>query len=348
MCVIAQDIGVHYLGLLRYVAIRASLIIPSVLILYTLVFIILRVLPGNPILAALGTKSIPPEQLKALEHQLGLDKPLIVQYFDYLYKALHGDLGTSLVIRGRPIIADIKERFPATLELTIAGFVVSLGIGLLLGSLAAARKDTKVDTAVRILGAIVYTLFIPWLGLMLQLLFGVWLHILPVSGRIDPTVGLKQITGLYILDSILTRNWAALKSSIEHIILPSLTLGLVLSGPYIRLLRNNMVIALESNFTIAYVARGIKDRKILWYAFRNAIIPVVTYAGLQFALLLGGAVLTETTFNWPGIGTYLVEKVQYRDYPAIQAVVLIFAVLVGIISLIVDLIYALLDPRVRY
>jgi peptide/nickel transport system permease protein len=340
--------GVFLLGLLRYVAVRALLIIPSVLILYTLVFLILRVLPGNPILAALGTKSIPPEQLKALEHQLGLDKPLIVQYFDYLWNALHGDFGTSLVIRGRSIATDIKERFPATLELTIAGFTVSLLIGLATGAIAAARRDTKLDTAMRIFGAIVYTLFIPWLGLMLQLVFGVWLHLLPVSGRIDPTVGLKPITGLYILDSIIERNWAALKSSVEHIILPAFTLGLVLSGPYTRLLRNNMVIALESNYTMAYIARGVRERKVLWHAFRNAIIPVVTYAGLQFALLLGGAVLTETTFDWPGIGTYLVEKVQYRDYPAIQAVVLIFAVLVGVISLIVDIIYALLDPRVRY
>lgn len=336
------------MSLARYVAVRALLIIPTVLILYTLVFLILRILPGDPVMAALGTKNIPPEQLEAIRHELGLDKPLYVQYFSYIWGMLHGDFGTSMIIRGRPIAQDIIERLPATIELAVAGMTVSLLIGLSLGALAAAKKDTIVDAALRVFGSITYTLFIPWLGLLLQLLFAIKLDLLPVSGRIDPRVELETVTGFYILDAIITRNAVALKDCIAHIILPAVTLGLVLSGPYLRLLRNHMVIALESNYVMAYRARGVRERKILWHAFRNAIIPVVTYAGLQFALLLGGAVLTETTFDWPGIGTYLVEKVQYRDYPAIQAVVVVFAFFVGLISLIVDLIYSLVDPRVRY
>jgi len=336
------------LGLARYVAVRGALIIPSVLILYTIAFIILRILPGNPILAVLGTKNIPPEQLRALEHQLGLDKPLYVQYFDYLWRALHGDFGQSLVIRGRPIAADLASRLPATIELAVAGLFVSLVLGLGTGLVAGLRRDTKIDTAMRIYGALTYTLFIPWLGLMFQLVFSVWLHWLPVSGRIDPRVHLRTITGLYLLDSLLTGNWAAFKSALAHIVLPALTLGIVLSGPYTRLLRNNLAVVLDSNFILAYRAHGVREKRITWHAFRNAIIPVVTYAGLQFALLLGGAVLTETTFDWPGVGTYLVEKIQYRDYPAIQAVILVFALIVGLISLIVDIIYAYLDPRIRY
>jgi len=336
------------LGLARYIAIRGALIIPSVLILYTIAFIILRILPGNPILAVLGTKNIPPTQLKALEHQLGLDKPLYVQYFDYLWKALHGDFGQSLVIRGRPIAADLAARLPATIELAVAGLIVSLGLGLATGLVAGLRRDTKIDTAMRVYGALTYTLFIPWLGLMFQLIFAVWLHWLPVSGRIDPRVNIKTITGFYLIDSLITGNWAAFKSALAHIVLPALTLGIVLSGPYTRLLRNNLAVILDSNFIMAYRAHGVREKKITWHAFRNAIIPVVTYAGLQFALLLGGAVLTETTFDWPGIGTYLVEKIQYRDYPAIQAVILVFALIVGIISLLVDIIYAYLDPRIRY
>ncbi len=336
------------MGLARYVAVRGALIIPSVLILYTIAFIILRILPGNPILAVLGTKNIPPEQLRALEHQLGLDKPLYVQYFDYLWRALHGDFGQSLVIRGRPIAADLAARLPATIELAVAGLIVSLGLGLATGLVAGLRRDTKIDTAMRVYGALTYTLFIPWLGLMFQLVFAVWLHWLPVSGRIDPRVNIKTVTGFYLIDAIITSNWAAFKSALAHIVLPALTLGIVLSGPYTRLLRNNLAVVLDSNFIMAYRAHGVREKRITWHAFRNAIIPVVTYAGLQFALLLGGAVLTETTFDWPGIGTYLVEKIQYRDYPAIQAVILVFALIVGLISLLVDIIYAYLDPRIRY
>ena len=336
------------MGLARYVAIRGALIIPSVLILYTIAFIILRILPGNPILAVLGTKNIPPEQLRALEHQLGLDKPLYVQYFDYLWRALQGDFGQSLVIRGRPIAADLAARLPATIELAVAGLIVSLGLGLATGLIAGLRRDTKIDTAMRVYGALTYTLFIPWLGLMFQLVFAVWLHWLPVSGRIDPRVNIKTITGFYLIDSLITGNWTAFKSALAHIVLPALTLGIVLSGPYTRLLRNNLAVVLDSNFIMAYRAHGVREKRITWHAFRNAIIPVVTYAGLQFALLLGGAVLTETTFDWPGIGTYLVEKIQYRDYPAIQAVILVFALIVGLISLLVDIIYAYLDPRIRY
>ncbi len=336
------------MGLLRYVAVRAALIVPSVLILYTIAFIILRVLPGNPIVAVLGTKNIPPEQLRALEHQLGLDKPLYVQYFEYLWNALHGDFGKSLVIRGRSIALDLRERLPATIELAVAALAVSLALGLSTGLVAGLRRGTRLDTAMRVYGSLTYTLFIPWLGLMLQLVFGVWLHLLPVSGRIDPQVNLHTVTGFYVLDAIITRNWAALKDVLAHLVLPAFTLGLVLSGPYTRLLRNNLAMVLDSKFVLAYRARGVRERRITLHAFRNAVIPVVTYAGLQFALLLGGAVLTETTFDWPGIGTYLVEKISYRDYPAIQAVILVFAVLVGVISLLVDIVYALLDPRIRY
>jgi len=335
-------------GLARYVAVRASLIIPTILILYTLVFIVLRILPGNPIIAALGTKNIPPEQLRQLEHQLGLDKPLWVQYFDYLWNVLHGDFGKSLVIRGRSITQDIVERLPATIELSIFALFISLGIGILTGLVASIKRDTVIDKALRVFGAATYALFIPWIGLMLQLFFSIWLNLLPVSGRIDPSVNLRVVTGFYILDSIITGNWAALKSALSHIILPAFTLGLVLSGPYTRLARNNMIKQLESNYVFAYFARGVRKGKVIRHAFRNALIPIVTYAGLQFALLLGGAVLTETTFDWPGIGTYLVEKVAYRDYPAIQAVVIVFAFFVGLMSLVVDVLYAYLDPRVRY
>ncbi len=336
-------------GLISYIIVRALAIIPTILILYTIVFIILRILPGNPVLAVVGTKSLPPEELKHLMHMAGLDKPLYVQYFSYLWGVLHGDFGKTLAFpMGEPIIKYIKERFPATLELTIFGFLFSVIIGLVTGSIAAVKRGSKVDSAMRIYSIIAYTLFIPWFGMMLQYIFGVKLHILPVAGRIDPTVNLHVITGLYVLDSILTHNMAALKSSIEHLILPSLTLGVVLSGAYTRLLRNNLVDVLSMDFIRSYMARGVRDWKILVYAIKNAFLPVVTLMGLQFAILLGGAVLTETTFSWPGMGTFIVERISYRDYTSLQGAVIFFAFLVGIVSLIVDVIYALLDPRIKY
>ncbi len=336
------------MSLLRYLAVRAALIVPSILILYTIAFIVLRVLPGNPVLAVLGTKNIPEEKLRQLEEELGLNKPLWLQYLEYLWRVLHGDFGTSLVVEGRSIAADLRERLPATVELAVAGLLVSLALGLATGVAAGVRRGSRLDAAMRLYGSLTYTLFIPWLGLLLQLVFSVWLGLLPVSGRITPGRAPETITGLYVLDSILTRDWDALRDALAHLALPALTLGIVLSGPYTRLVRSSLSSVLESRFILAYRARGVRESRILRHALRNALIPVVTYAGLQFALLLGGAVLTETTFDWPGIGTYLVEKIQYRDYPAIQAVVIVFAGLVGLVSLVVDLVYALVDPRIRY
>ena len=225
---------------------------------------------------------------------------------------------------------------------------MSIIIGIFTGAYSAQKYNKPVDHMFRIYGIVTYSLFIPWFGMMLQYLFGVVLHALPTSGRIDPGLHLHTITGLYILDSIITGNWSALVSSLRHIILPSLTLGIVLSGAYTRLVRNNMVDVLSQDFIRSYHARGVTGWKITWYALKNAFIPVITLMGLQFAILLGGAVLTETTFSWPGMGTFLMERIDYRDYSSIQGTVIFIAIFIGVISLIVDIVYALLDPRVKY
>ncbi len=333
----------------RYILIRAILIIPTVLILYTIVFIILRIIPGNPVQAALGTRYIPEEQLQELMERHGLNKPLYEQYVEYLLGVIQLDFGESMVIEGREIWLDIKERFPATVELAVAGFLVSVFIGLVTGIIAALRKGSRVDVSLRIYSIVAYTLFIPWLGLMFQLVFGVWLGLLPTEGRIDRrNIQLEEVTGFYVLDSIITRNMDALVDVLEHLILPSLTLGIVLSGAYTRLVRANLSEVLNSDFIRSYRARGVRERRVLLHALRNSMVPIVTMMGLQMAILLGGAVLTETTFSWPGMGSYLVEKVQYRDYTAIQGVVVFYAFIVGLISLVVDVIYALIDPRIRY
>ncbi len=339
-------------GLGKYIVIRALLIIPMILILYTVVFFFLRILPGNPIMAVVGAKNIPPAELHHLEHLAGLDKPLWYQYFDYLGKVFTGNFGVTLASpSGVPVTNFIAQRFPATLELTLWAFFFSVLFGVITGAIAAKAKikhKTGTDTSMRLYSIIVYTLFIPWFGMMLQYFFGVYLHWLPTSGRIAPGMNLHTITGLYVLDSLLTGNWPAFVSSLKHIILPAITLGIVLSGAYTRLVRNNMVDVLSLDFIRSYFARGVEERRVMWYALKNAFIPVVTLMGLQFAILLGGAVLTETTFSWPGMGTFLLDRISYRDYTSIQGTVIFIAIFIGVVSMIVDIIYALLDPRVKY
>lgn len=335
-------------GLARYLALRALLILPTILILYTIIFIILRVIPGNPVLAALGTRYVPPEVIEEKMERLGLNKPLHVQYFEYLWGVLQGDFGESLTIEGRPIVDDLKYRIPATLELVLAGFAVSVLIGLATGVLAALRSGSKVDRGLRVYSIVAYTLFIPWLGSILILVFSVKLGWLPAGGRISGDVELERITGIYTLDAILTRNWTAFRDVLEHLILPAVTLGVVLSGAYTRVVRANLADVLSSDFIRAYRARGVREGRVLLYAMRNALIPVVTLMGLQLAILLGGAVLTETTYSWPGLGSYLYERITERDYTAIQGTVVVFAFMVGLMSLIVDAVYALIDPRIRY
>jgi peptide/nickel transport system permease protein len=335
------------LSLARYIAVRAALIIPTVLVLYTVVFVVMRVIPGDPVQAALGVHYVPPEQLDEIRRRLGLDKPLYVQYFEYLAGLLRGDFGESMIFEGRSVWEDIKDRFPATLELAVAGFTVSVIIGFVTGSIAAL-KGGVVDRAMRLYGIIAYTLFIPWLGIMLQYVFSVKLKLLPSGGRIDPRVGLEEVTGFYIIDSIITGNLPALVSTLEHLVLPALTLGIVLSGAYTRIVRVHLSEVLRSEVAMAYRARGVSEGRVLLHSIRLSLIPIVTLMGLQFALLLGGAVLTETTFSWPGLGSFLVERVQYRDYTAVQGAVVFFAFMVGIVSLVVDVIYAVIDPRIRY
>lgn len=336
-------------GLLRYIIIRAGLLIPTILVLYTVVFIVLRVLPGDPILAVIGTRYVPPEQIEALRRLAGLDKPLYEQYVSYLLNVLRLDFGVTLgAPQGVPVSSYIKLRFPATLELTIYAFAASVLIGVATGFLASMRRGGFIDNSIRLYSIVAYTLFIPWFGMMLQYVFGVKLHILPTGGRISPGVHVDSITGLYTIDAILTGNLEALIDALSHLVLPSLTLGIVLSGAYTRLVRNNMVDVLEMDFVRSYRARGVREWKVYLYAFKNAFIPTLTFMGLQFAILLGGAILTETTFNWPGMGTFIVDRIEYRDYNSIQGAIVFFALMVGLVSLIVDILYAIVDPRVRY
>ncbi len=339
--------GVITLSLKAYIITRILLAIPMMLILLTLIFFILRIMPGDPVLAMLGGRASV-ETMNKLRHKLGLDKPLVVQYLNYLASLMKGDLGTS-TMTSRPVWEELKDKFPATIELTLFGFGIALLIGVFWGASAAYKRDEALDVSARVYAMLVYAIPAFWLALMFQLIFGSILKWFPIAGRISPTINLKVITNIYLLDSILTWNLPAFWDALKHLILPGSVLGIIVSSVFLRMIRNNTILMLNQDFVKAARARGIKEKAILYgHALKNAFIPVMTMMGLQLAMLLGGAVLTETTFSWPGMGRYLVMKIRYRDFPAIQGAIVLFALVVVITSIIVDVINALIDPRVRY
>jgi peptide/nickel transport system permease protein len=336
-------------SLRTYVIARVALAIPTVLILLTMVFLLMRVAPGDPITAALGGQ-LPQEELEARRAAAGFDRPIVVQYFEYLGQTLTGNLGTTLT-EDRPVSSIIVENGAATLELTIFAFAVALVVGLGIGVLAGRFRDTALDVGGRLFGIVIYAAPVFFTGFLAQLLFGGVLGWFPTTGRVSPITEfeLDTPTHLYVVDTIVTGNFAALGDVLLHLVLPAVTLGLLVSGVLIRLVRVNMLQTLRGDYVEAARARGLSERRVvIHHAFRNALVPVVTVAGLQFAILLGGAILTEETFNWPGIGSELVRYLDERDYVAVQGIITVFALAVVVISLIIDLVNAFVDPRVRY
>jgi peptide/nickel transport system permease protein len=328
---------------------RLALAIPTVLILLTIVFLLMRVAPGDPIQAALGGR-VPAEELEQRREAAGLDKPLIEQYFEYLGDAFTLDLGTT-INDDRKVTSIIVENGSATLELTLAAFMVALVVGVSIGLAAGRYRDTWIDVSGRLFGIVVYAAPVFFTAFLAQLLFSNVLGWLPSSGRASPVVEfeLDQVTHFYLIDSALSGSWSQFWDVLSHLIMPAVTLGLLVSGVLIRLVRVNLLQTMKGDYVEAARARGVPERRVvIHHAFRNALVPVVTVAGLQFAILLGGAVLTEQSFNWPGIGAELVRYLNERDYVAVQGIITIFALAVVVISLIIDLINAFIDPRVRY
>ncbi len=335
-------------GLRRYIFVRILLTIPMILILVSVVFVVLRVLPGDPALAILR-EGASEEQLAAFRAALGLDKPLFEQYIDFVTGLLQFDFGVSM-IRERAVIDEIKTFFPATVELALYSMVVVAGVGIFSGAYAAQHRKSPVDYIIRVISVILYSIPIFWLGIMFQMYFGAELGWLPVAKRLSAGMTPENsITGLYTIDALLTGNWPLFVDAIKHLILPSLTLGLILAGVFTRLTRANMLVVLEQDFITAGRARGIKERVLVYrHGLRNAFIPIVTLLGLQFSLLLAGAILTETTFSWPGLGRLVVDRIFDRDFTTVQGSILFFAVLVAAASVVVDIIYGFIDPRIRY
>jgi peptide/nickel transport system permease protein len=325
-------------------------------ILLTAVFIVLRVLPGDPVLALWG-QNPPPSAVEAARQQLGLDQPIPVQYVNYLRNIFTGNLGVSIgdQYHGQLVWDQISLRFPATVEIAVGGMLVACLVGIPLGVLAGSNRDKPVDVAVRLYGTIIWVIPIFWLGLILQLVFGVWLQWLPPNGRWTGTdVPCSAVascpfrTGMYTLDSLIERNPGHFLTAISHLVLPSITLGLVLSGFFAKTVRANMLRTIGADFTEAARARGVRRRAIVYrHAFKNALVPVVTVLGLQFAILFAGAILTEKTFSIQGLGILLLNSVTSKDMTMIQGVVVFYASIIVVISLVIDMIGAIIDPRIR-
>jgi peptide/nickel transport system permease protein len=339
----------------RYILQRVLLVIPMIWVILTLVFVVLRVAPGDPVSAALGGK-LDADALEQRRQALGFNRPLIAQYWDYLSSVMHLDFGTTFS-DNQPVLRVIRDNGGATLSLTLAAFAIALLVGIPLGLIAGRYRDSLSDVVIRLFGIVSYAAPIFFVGFLLQVYVAGRLG-LPTSGDASPITIFdvygpeaegKPKTHILLIDVFLSGNGSAIEDVLKHLVLPAVTLGLLICGVFIRLVRVNMLMTMQADYVEAAEARGIQRSKVTWrHAFRNALVPVITVIGLQFALLLGGAVLTETTFNWPGLGQKLVLYINNRDYGAVQGIITVFAIAVVLISLLVDIVNALIDPRVRF
>ncbi len=335
---------------LRYYVLSRLLLAPLMLWLITsLVFLLLRATPGDPVDALLGPRA-PQAAKDELRNQLGLGKPLLFQYLDYMGSLLRFDLGQSLTTQGQSVWEIIGKFFPATVELTLVSLAIALVVGVTIGAISASHPNTGLDASGRLFGIITYSIPMFWFGMVLQLIFAVGLKWFPLGTRFPITIASPtNITGLYTIDSLLSGSLNQFFVALYYLALPALTLGVLISGIFERIVRVNLRQTLQSEYVEAARARGIPEMKILVnHALKNAMIPVITILGLTLAALLGGAILTEVTFSWPGLANRLYRAISQRDYPTVQGIVVFFAAIVSIASIAIDIINAYIDPRIRY
>ena len=333
---------------MRRYAIRRSLtIVPVLLGVSLLVFSFIHLIPGDPALTMLGERATP-EKVAEVRARLGLDRPIWQQYVLYIGKALRGDLGVS-IIRGDPVASDLLRRFPATVELATASMVVAIALGIPIGVASAVWRNSLLDSLAR-LGALTgVSMPIFWLGLVLAWFFGVQLRVLPTGFRLSSGTAFVPWTNFVILDAILQGDWPTLADAVRHLILPALALATIRLTVIARMTRASMLEVLSREYIRTAEAKGLSRRVvILRHALRNALLPVLTVVGLQVGRLLAGAILTETIFSWPGIGLWVYESIESRDYAIVQGVSLFIAVIVVGVNLLTDLLYAAVDPRIKY
>ena len=331
--------------MLSYFIRRILILIPTLLGVSIIVFLMLRFTPGDPAEMLLGER-VTEEALHDIREHLGLNEPLYVQYGLFLGRIMKGDLGETIWSRQKVWI-EVKERFPATIELSVAALFISCFFGIIFGIISATRQYSIFDY-LSMLGALIgVSMPIFWLGLVFMLIFSLHLGWLPLSGRLSVGVDLKVITNFYILDALLTKNWVALKDVLWHIIMPAVTLSTIPMAIVARMTRSSMLEVLRQDYIKTAKAKGLSQFIVTFkHALRNALIPVVTTIGLQFGVALGGAILTETIFAWPGVGKWMYDAVMKRDYMVIQGGTLIIAATFVVINLVVDALYAVINPRI--
>jgi len=357
----------------RYIIRRLVLLVPVLLGISVVTFGMLRLIPGDPALVMLGERATQ-ERVAEFRVRMGLDKPVHVQYLRYMRDLIRFDLGRSITTN-RPVTEEIAQRFPATFELTLGAMAFAALFGILAGIIAAYSHNSYLDVGTMFVALIGVSMPIFWLGLMLAYVFGFKLQWLPPSGRL--TVGVELLTlteawglsetlseagaggtvrklldffsGFYVLGALLTGNWTALWDAIKHLVLPSIALSSIPMAIIARMTRSSLLDVLGEDYVRTARAKGLRERMVLFgHALRNALLPIVTVIGLQLGFLLGGAILTETIFSWPGLGRLVVNRILARDYPAVQGSVIIIALTFVLINLIVDVSYVFLDPRIRY
>ena len=331
----------------RYLLRRLALTIPILLGVSLLVFLMLHSAGGDPAQSILGARA-DPESIAKLRRELGLDRPLLVQYVAFLSGAVRGDFGRSYR-SNTPVTTEIAARFPATIELAIAAMAIAVVTGVVFGTLAAVRRHSLLDyvsSTVVLLGVSIPTF---WLGLILIIIFGLWLRWLPISGRVDPRLGADPSLPFLTLASVLNGTWAVAKDALRHLILPALTLAAWPAAIVARMTRASLIESLGQDYVRTARGKGLPEQLIVvGHAARNALLPVLTVVGLEFGTLLGGAVVTETIFSWPGLGQLTVTAIEARDYQMVQGVVVLLGAVFVLLNLLVDVLYAVLDPRIRY
>ena len=322
-------------------------IIPVLLGVSIVVFFMVRAIPGDPAQIMLGQQATQ-EQVQQIRENMGLDKPIFVQYGLFLKDALRGDLGDSIVT-GRPVTTELLTRLPATLELTTFAMLIAILVGIPVGVISAVRQYSLLDKSTSVLALTGISMPIFWLAMILVVIFGVNLELLPFPGRLDPTTRITAITGFVLVDSLLTLNFAGFWDGLLHLIMPALALATIPMAVIMRMTRSSMLEVMNEDYVRTARAKGVVPWRVVFkHALRNAMLPTITVIGLQAGLLMGGAIITETIFSWPGIGLYAYNSISARDYASVQGVVLYGALLFVLINLLVDILYAILDPRVRY
>ncbi|HEY8594986.1 MAG TPA: ABC transporter permease subunit [Devosiaceae bacterium] len=333
--------------MLQYLLRRLAILIPTFIGVSLIAFTFIRVLPGDPVLLLAGEHGMTPERHAAAMHALGFDRPLPIQYLTYLWDVLHGDFGQSIVTK-RAVLSEFFSRFPATLELSIVAMIIAAGIGIPAGIIAAIRRGSTYDHGIMGAALVGYSMPIFWWGPLLIILFSGILHWTPVSGRISLLYYFPQPTGFMLIDSLLSGQSGAFASAASHLILPAIVLGTIPLAVIARQTRSAMLEVLGEDYVRTARAKGLPPRRVVGvHALRNAMIPVITTIGLQVGVLMAGAILTETIFSWPGIGKWIVDSVFRRDYTVIQGGLLIIAIIIMMVNLAVDVLYGLINPRIR-